>query len=301
MNLRFAPYAVAGGVSGITFFAYHVLIRNSFGSCDTKLFAAIVVMFVCSTVTAFIASPSQLRPRWSAIINYSLILTMAAITAILPAQPVGDHVSNFQLQQAVRFAAFAAIFFPLLFLAWYWANLACKGNLSAHPDVRITEQQYDQVAENKRNHNLLIWQTPVLALTAQSFLFSIALSSSTSGQNKAISALLALLISIASMQLMAKHRHIERWYSSLLRQFEEGSGGRFGVIDGPPPPSHAWPAGWFANLKSFWVWQLTLFAFLVAAATILCREIFGNGGEDGVVRAIGDWFAAQLHLRCGAG
>ena len=61
--------------------------------------------------------------------------------------------------------------------------------------------QYRIVATRRGIYDTLLWQTPVLSLTAQAFLFSISLGSDASQWERRTAAVLALIASIASIQL----------------------------------------------------------------------------------------------------
>jgi hypothetical protein len=65
---------------------------------------------------------------------------------------------------------------------------------------------YNIVAAQMQQHDLLMWQVPALSLTAQAFLFTIILGADSSRTSRIISCALAIIASVLSMQLMAKHR-----------------------------------------------------------------------------------------------
>jgi hypothetical protein len=52
----------------------------------------------------------------------------------------------------------------------------------------------------------MMWQAPAMALTAQAFLLTIALGHDTSPLARALSALLGVVVTVMSIQLMLKHR-----------------------------------------------------------------------------------------------
>lgn len=80
---------------------------------------------------------------------------------------------------------------------------------------------YNVVAAQMQQHDMLMWQVPVLSLTAQAFLFTIILGGDSSRTARVLASALAAISSILSMQLMAKHH----WYRQLewkwLGDFEE--------------------------------------------------------------------------------
>jgi hypothetical protein len=91
------------------------------------------------------------------------------------------------------------------------------GQISASDPATV----YNVVAAQMQQHDLLMWQVPVLSLTAQAFLFTIILGADSSRMARILASILAVISSILSMQLMAKHH----WYRQLewkwLGDFEE--------------------------------------------------------------------------------
>ena len=82
-----------------------------------------------------------------------------------------------------------------------------------------------EVLSNRRNlRDDLLWRAPALGLTAQAFLLTIALNSSSSIFAKFFSSFLALMTSFMSMQLMTKHRYFEKLDNLLIEQIEEKNG-----------------------------------------------------------------------------
>ena len=80
---------------------------------------------------------------------------------------------------------------------------------------RPDDALYQVVAARRLGHDTLLWQVPVMSLTAQAFLLTIALGASSSVAARVVSSLLSLVSLLASMQLMARHRPMElmdaRW------------------------------------------------------------------------------------------
>jgi hypothetical protein len=82
-----------------------------------------------------------------------------------------------------------------------------------------------KVLSNRRNlRDDLLWRAPVLGLTAQAFLLTIALNSASSVFAKIFSSFLAIITSFMSMQLMAKHRYFEKLDNLHIEQLEEING-----------------------------------------------------------------------------
>lgn len=83
---------------------------------------------------------------------------------------------------------------------------------------------YQAVSDRYVSHNQLLWQTPVLAMTAMAFLLTIALSTSSRPWERAIAGMLSAGIAIISSQLMAKHSASERSDAVLLEGIERRRG-----------------------------------------------------------------------------
>jgi hypothetical protein len=69
----------------------------------------------------------------------------------------------------------------------------------------VSRDAYAAVAARRTQFDQLVWQVPVLSLTAQAFLFSIALSPDGTRTIRIIASLLSLVMSFLSLHLMVKH------------------------------------------------------------------------------------------------
>lgn len=68
-----------------------------------------------------------------------------------------------------------------------------------------------QVLESRRqSHDSMMWQVPALGLTAQAFLFTVALDAGSSRMARLIASALALSVALMSIQLMDKQRATRR-------------------------------------------------------------------------------------------
>lgn len=105
--------------------------------------------------------------------------------------------------------------------------------------------QYDLVAQRRNTTNALLWQSPGLSLTAQAFLFLIALDANAETASRAVAAGLALVVALASVQLLLKHRAYEGDDAEWLSQFErrhryQGFVNVSRKRDLPAKPSDSW-------------------------------------------------------------
>jgi hypothetical protein len=137
----------------------------------------------------------------------------------------------------------------------------------------------------------MIWQTPVLSFTAEAFLFLIALSSGATETSRLISAVLALAVAVASIQLLLKHEHMELIDSVLLETIEDklklaetvGVANPFhtaaklrraGLVRGDGKPVEApWPT----DLQSPFWWTMALCLFAAAAVAVIAITLVHPG------------------------
>ncbi len=85
---------------------------------------------------------------------------------------------------------------------------------------------YQTVVARRLQWDNLLWQVPVISLTGQAFLFTIALSADNSRIARLISSTLAFIAALLSMQLMSRHRQAEITDAHWQRAYEEAN---FGV------------------------------------------------------------------------
>lgn len=132
---------------------------------------------------------------------------------------------------------------------------------------------YQVVAARRLQWDQLVWQVPVLSLTAQAFLFTIALGSDSSRTARAVAALLSLVASFLSVELMSRHRQAEVADARWLEQYEADhfpDDERF-VVHGLAyrDARNASPAGPLGKLPGYWTWLCGLGLFALAALIVL--------------------------------
>ncbi len=144
---------------------------------------------------------------------------------------------------------------------------------------------YTVLSNRRQAYDQMMWQAPALSLTAQAFLFSIALAAGSAQASRLVASSLALLISFMSVQLMGKHRHHERTSADLLETLEQELKIRpvHQVRHRPsessgPKVTTALPL-WHRviDLSSYKVWVGGLTLFGVAAAVVLVISAFDPG------------------------
>ena len=136
--------------------------------------------------------------------------------------------------------------------------------------MALSPQQYEIIASRRVSTDALLWQSPFLSLTAQSFLFTIALGPGTSGAARWVAAFLAFIASLACMQLMSKNRHFEKADSILLEDY--GKAHDLELVHARRPKSEAW-----YHMSSYRVWICTLAVFALAAVVVMLGVELGWG------------------------
>lgn len=139
----------------------------------------------------------------------------------------------------------------------------------------------------------LLWQAPMLALTAQAFLFTVALGQQTSRTARVIACLLSLVMSVLSITLMARHRQGELVDAEWLQRYEETAFPYERALHGVPfrDKRAAQPlnAGWIGALiprpRAFTTWVVGLSLFGAAAITIMALALFAPPILGGPARA----------------
>src|ERR1700723_2339113 len=79
---------------------------------------------------------------------------------------------------------------------------------------------YSVIATRRAQWDSLVWQVPTLSLTAQAFLFTIALTQGNDAWARLISSMLSLNITVISILLMARQRQAEIHDAAWLEQVE---------------------------------------------------------------------------------
>jgi len=79
-----------------------------------------------------------------------------------------------------------------------------------------------QMVENRRSRtDVMMWQVPALAMTAEAFLLSVSLAPDTRGLGRTLAAAAGIVVVSASLQLMLKHRYHEVLFAEWLARAED--------------------------------------------------------------------------------
>jgi hypothetical protein len=133
---------------------------------------------------------------------------------------------------------------------------------------------YAFVTQRWVQYNTLSWQVPALSLTAQAFLFTIALSSGNSHYSRAIASGLAVCAALLSMQLLTRQRQAGNADARWIERYERDN---FGLTFAPQS-DESWIArrrekvagGILPGLSSTTAWIAGFWGFaLVALANLI--------------------------------
>ena len=161
-----------------------------------------------------------------------------------------------------------------------------KGSL-VRPSVSV-DAVYAALAARRTQFDNLLWQVPVLSLTAQAFLFTIALSDGGTQYSRSIACLLSMVTSFLTVQIFTRHRQAEITDAHWLAEFEARSSDGIDIVHGPTWQKRrnreSADAGAFEPLRYLpgfrtWAWGLSAFgvaAFLTLVVTWVAPQWLGN-------------------------
>ena len=142
------------------------------------------------------------------------------------------------------------------------------------PDVEHLMSLVSVHASQYASYTSLLWQVPALGLTAQSFLLTIALTSSSSVTARLIASVLGIAIAAASWQLMHDQRGRAINHAALLRRLVGPHGLGLGPLlghltepDGTPPCTDAVDI-WEVDHVIYGMWK-TLMKVLAGADVLI--------------------------------
>lgn len=96
---------------------------------------------------------------------------------------------------------------------------------------------YGALAARQSSQNEMMWQTPVLAMTAMAFLLIIALQREAATWSRVVAAFLAGTVALISLQLMARHSKLSREDEDMLYEIQRELGIRPIYRRGSPVPN----------------------------------------------------------------
>lgn len=187
---------------------------------------------------------------------------------------------------------------------------------------------YQAIVSRRLQWDYLEWQVPALGLTAQAFLFTIAVGGSSSQAARIVASLLAVIVSFLCMTLMARHREAELLDAHWLEEFETDQWGadpehRFRVhgeafvtkraktgFDGGWTEWFVKPLPGRKTLPGFKTWIFGLLSFALAGVVVLTISIFDpdafltppqRPSNGSAVRTVPEWEAPASDPECAWG
>jgi colanic acid biosynthesis protein WcaH len=145
------------------------------------------------------------------------------------------------------------------------------------------ESQYQLVSARRTSQDTMLWQTPALLFTGESFLFSVVANPNVEPVVKFVVSFFGLFVSFAALQLFVKHRILEESNSRRLEQFEVNNShkgfarlhSRMTIEDSKCTSDHknneSEPWHGLARMGSFEVWRTVL---VLSMAVFLGFTIF---------------------------
>lgn len=167
-------------------------------------------------------------------------------------------------------------------------DVPVNARLEEHGQVAPSiDAVYAAVAARRTAFDGLTWQAPVLSLTAQAFLLTIALGAGVSEFSRVIACLLSIMVSLLTVQLLTRHRQAEITDAHLLRDMEATLPPLY-QAHGPgwqarrqATPAYAGPFEPLRRLPGYYTWAVGLSGFGVAAAITLVVSIFNPNAFSG--------------------
>ncbi|HEY5528720.1 MAG TPA: hypothetical protein VIL51_04625 [Thermoleophilia bacterium] len=134
---------------------------------------------------------------------------------------------------------------------------------------------YGALAARRTQFDNLLWQAPVLSLTAQAFLMTVALGSGVPLYSRTVACLLSIIVAFLSVHILTRHRQAEITDAHWLRDLEKRAAVEYRV-HGPgwqkrrnATSPEAGPFNWFARLPGYYTWAIGLSLFGVASLVTL--------------------------------
>ena len=134
---------------------------------------------------------------------------------------------------------------------------------------------YEALRAKQLAFDSLMWQTPVLGVTAESFLLTIAFDSSKGVVATMTSSILAIMLGVASFQLMLKHRYHEMLTNNRLHEIEKENK----LIEVHKKPPSAKKLKLLLNMSSFRVWSTALLLTTLGGFIALVMSWFSDEQE----------------------
>lgn len=150
--------------------------------------------------------------------------------------------------------------------------------MSQPPPPLPTPEVYAAVAARRTQFDNLVWQVPVLSITAQAFLVTISLGADTSPVVRTISCVLSLIVSFLTVQIFTRHRQAEITDAHWLEEYKKrhslpGGHGYYWRQLREQTSADAGPFTPLARLRGYQTWAIGLSMFGVASIVVLIISI----------------------------
>ena len=133
------------------------------------------------------------------------------------------------------------------------------------PVIQINEAQYETVVTMRLENDAKVWRTPLLCIAAQSLLMNVALGNNFGSVAATIASLLAFISSLASIQVMMKHRYLEIKCSKILHAFEQEEND-YGPLHQKPTYQDA---GFIEKRTSYKLWIIIIVLFVCFSLAVM--------------------------------
>ena len=133
---------------------------------------------------------------------------------------------------------------------------------------------YQVVANRQCGYDSMLWSTPVISLAGLAFLFNIALAPNTAEWPRRFASFLAVCFAIASAHLLYKHRYGEKNDSKWLEKYEKVHYSSCLPVHGQGGTDPKRETGMIKRWSAYWIWQVLLVVFVLAACVILWKACF---------------------------
>jgi len=129
----------------------------------------------------------------------------------------------------------------------------------------VNKDQYQVLCSRRQAFDNFVWQTPPLATAAQAFLLAASFAPETTKEISVILAAFSGIVGLASVQLMAKHRHGEIEDAELLGRFEaDHTEDGYSILHGKDR-IRLMKTNIFTQRSSFQIWIFVLSGFVALA------------------------------------
>ncbi|WP_147258788.1 hypothetical protein [Pseudonocardia hierapolitana] len=137
---------------------------------------------------------------------------------------------------------------------------------------------YSAVAARRTQFDNLMWQVPILSITAQAFLFTVSLGADTSQAARVISSSLSLIVTVLTLQLFVRHRQSEitdaHWLEEREAQLNSSAfHGRSWQSARNAVDPDAQPFSALAHIGGYRMWSIGLCIFGLASLIVLAISI----------------------------